>query len=91
MRTENGIRERTRKVTKIKGTTVAPAGIHATVLHLLNSQIGTIIILRETRTRGNDCQMMMTAPSMEQFTSGANVTKTNMVKISGPVAQAIAI
>ena len=76
---------------KTRGTMVAPTGIHAIILHLINHQVETTIILNPTRTRGKGYRMMMTAPSMGQFTSGANVTKINMVTISGPAVLPIAI
>ena len=64
---------------------------HAIILHSINNQVEIKIILSSTRKKRNGYQMMMTAPSMGQFTSGANVTKTNMVTISGPAALPIAI
>ena len=46
---------------------------------------------QSNKNKGNGYLTMMTAPSMGQFISGANVTKINMVTILGPVVLPIAI
>ena len=43
-----------------------------------------ILTIRRTKASGNVYRMTMTAPFMGQSTSGANVTKINMVTIFGP-------
>ena len=70
---------------------VALAGIHSIIPPSIKQQVEITTILIPTRIKGNGYQTMMTAPSMGQFTSGADVTKTNMVTISGPAVLSIAI
>ena len=43
-----------------------------------------MLTIQRTKARGNVYLMTMTAPFMGQSTSGANVTKINMVTILGP-------